>query len=512
VSLLACGNDTALDPDTSSDSSDGGAAGEQGDDSSGSTKSTTASDSTSADSTSSTSSGGSGGADTDGATATGGSGGDSTESDGAGGETSTTADDTTTGGDQTCSFDVNYELSSAIATVGIVTWSTDLEAIDEAQIEFGLTGGDFSMEAPVDLSEPDYRTLLLGMKGDRDYSFRIVASAGDQTCTSEIYSLTTGPVSNSVPTLTRTVQNEAAIAPGFILTASGLGGGRGGSASMAFILDSDGDVVWWAEAPQGAGRAQLNWEGTDMWMSSVNNGGGHGEVRRVSLDGLDVEANVEGLENAHHDFTVLPGGVIATIAYRTGSAAACSTILERAADGSITPIVENVSTLYKPAAECHPNAIHYYAADDSFTLSDRNPNLFVKFTHAGELEWQFGGENPMGPHYPGTWSVNHGHQLLKNGNFLFFNNGQARASSLAREFHLNGSSMTATEVWSYESMFQSGTLGDVQRLPNGNTLIVYSNSGVIHEVDLEGNLVQQIQTGSLGYADHRPTLYGPPSR
>jgi len=99
-----------------------------------------------------------------------------------------------------------------------------LAGIESAHIDFGLSDAYFSLQAPVDLSLPDYRTLLLGMKGERDYSFRIVASAGGQTCTSDTYSLTTGPVSNSVPTLERTVENPALVAPGFIVTASGLGG------------------------------------------------------------------------------------------------------------------------------------------------------------------------------------------------------------------------------------------------------------------------------------------------
>jgi len=35
---------------------------------------------------------------------------------------------------------------------------------------------------------------------------------------------------------------------------------------------------------------------------------------------------------------------------------------------------------------------------------------------------------------------------------------------------------------------------------------------VIHEVDPDGNLVQELATASLGYVDHRPSLYGDPPR
>ena len=361
----------------------------------------------------------------------------------------------------------------------------------------------------MDLEAPRYRTLLLGMKGEREYWFRIVARAGSETCTSETFTLTTGPVANSVPNVQRELMNQARVAPGFIITATGLGGRQGGGGAMAFILDSEGEVVWWAPAPGGTGSARMNWEGTEMWMSAVNNGGAGGQMRRVSMDGLSVEAAVPGLDAAHHDFTVLPGGRIVTIMHREGG---CSRIAERGPDGSITDVIENVSTLYTPVADCHPNAIHYYPEDDSFTLSDRNPNLFVKFRRSGELEWQLGGSDPLGPWMPGEWTVNHGHHLLENGNFLFFNNGRGVPASPVLELAIDPALGTATEVWRYASDKNSSTLGDVQRLPNGNTFITYSNAGVMHEVDPQGQLVQSLATGSLGYATHRPTLYGPPPR
>lgn len=456
--------------------------------------------------------GGSGGAGSagEGSGASAGEAGAPAASGGAGGIGGTASDGGAgAGGEHPCGFEVDATLSSAIPTVGIVTWSVAMQNVDEAHIDFGLTSTGFSLQAPVDLEAPAHRTLLLGMKGERHYSFRIVASAGSETCTSETFALTTGPVANSLPTIRREVLNDGAVAPGFILSTTGLGGRGDGPGPTAFIFDAEGEVVWWTPAPSGAGSARMNWEGTEMWISAVNNGGGGGEMRRVSMDGLDVEPHVTGLDAAHHDFTVLPGGSIVTIMHREGG---CSRIVQRNPDGTLTDVVENVSTLYEPVRDCHPNAIHYHPEDQSFTLSDRNPNLFVKFSRSGELEWQFGGTNALGPWLPGEWKVNHGHHLLPDGHFLFFNNGLGRPASAVREFELDPRAGTATEVWSYVSDKGSATLGDVQRLPNGNTLITYSNAGVMHEVDLQGSLVQSFATGSLGYATHRPTLYGPPPR
>ena len=120
-----------------------------------------------------------------------------------------------------------------------------------------------------------------------------------------------------------------------------------------------------------------------------------------------------------------------------------------------------------------------------------------------------------------TWQVNHGHHLFDNGDFVFFNNGGTITTpSLVREFTLNtsGSTMSATQVAVYQSSGnQHGdSLGDVQRLPNGNTLVTFSNNGLIQELDSSWNVVQTLQapstSGSFGYSDWRTTLYGPPER
>jgi hypothetical protein len=99
-------------------------------------------------------------------------------------------------------FDVAVQLASDVdpsapGTVGIVTWSVDADGITEASIEFGLDT-DYGMTAPVDLEEPEFRTLLLGMKPEQTYHFRIVAMAGGTTYTSEDQTVDTGPATDLV--------------------------------------------------------------------------------------------------------------------------------------------------------------------------------------------------------------------------------------------------------------------------------------------------------------------------
>ena len=73
--------------------------------------------------------------------------------------------------------------------------------------------------------------------------------------------------------------------------------------------------------------------------------------------------------------------------------------------------------------------------------------------------------------------------------------------------------MTATPDWNYSDMGNTATLGDVQKLPNGNILITTSQLGSIQEIDENQELVKSMKLPSLGYTHYRPTLYGePPAR
>jgi hypothetical protein len=412
------------------------------------------------------------------------------------------------GGATTCTFTVNHTQSSAIATVEVVTFSTTLAGITSARIDFGPSGAAPTMSAPVDLAEPMYRTLLLGMKGSREYTFRIVATSPAGTCTSMDYTLTTGAVSSSVPRITRTAMNAAAQDRGFIITSGGVG-----TTGPTVIIDADGDVVWWAMGPEDTSRARMSYDGKHMYMMALNVRNDGGEMRRVLMDGTNPENNLSGLSTGHHDFTVLPDNGIAVIIWRSG----CTAIVERSANGTLTDVVANVSTVYQTTADCHTNAINYYPSDQTYTLSDRNVNLFVKIRRTGELVWQFGGSNARGQTFTGSmsWQVNHGHQLLPDGKFIFFNNGPMQmGASAALEYTLNTTSWTATKsAWEYRaSGVNSAVLGDTQRLPNGNTLVTYSVAGEIHEVTPSGQLVQKIDAQTFGYAEFRKSLYGPPLR
>jgi hypothetical protein len=89
----------------------------------------------------------------------------------------------------------------------------------------------------------------------------------------------------------------------------------------------------------------------------------------------------------------------------------------------------------------------------------------------------------------GLWRTQHQPTLLANGHLLVFDNKSC--AGMSRVIELDP--LTQEMVWSYdgtpENGFYSASSGAAYRLPNGNTLIVESNSGRAFEVTAENEIV-----------------------
>jgi hypothetical protein len=413
---------------------------------------------------------------------------------------------------------VEHAQSSAIGTVTIVTWSSDLAGISEAHIDFGLRDSAWSMSAPVDLSHEGYRTLLLGMKAARDHGFRIVATSALGTCTSDIVPLTTGPLPPEpmAPILIETEEQVGGV-EGFFVATPGISAGTTGPVPGAFVFDTDGDLVWWTpDAISHISAAQMSWDGRAMWYVNANGG----LLYRTSMDGLSTQAFDVG--SANHDLVPLPEGTMALFARAEGADPLHPDHLLAEVDdeGVVTEIVR-LREIYQTAEGYHPNALGYYLRDDTFTISDLELDGFVKVTRLGELVWQLGGDNPKGDFFELIGlerAGGHGHDLGPNGQFVYFDNFFEEEQSAVVELLLDEDTWTAEQRWQYPLGSVCQFLGGAQHLPNGNTSIAYSTGGLLHEVTPSGDLLRTFDTevsaggtfSMLGYVRFRRSLYGPP--
>jgi hypothetical protein len=401
------------------------------------------------------------------------------------------------------SFTIATKLASDVdpnapTTVGIVTWSVNRPAITRAHIDFGLDT-TYGMTAPVELGEQPHRTLLLGMKPARTYHFVVVAEEGVRTFVSSDHVIRTGA---PVPAeLTATpgfhVVNAAAREPGFIITSFWSGAG----AQVPIVLDADGEVVWWyASGPPAIARARLSADGKNLWMTvpSVTTSPAGRPLQRVSMDTLDGEAYPSALTT--HDVTPVHDDVMAYIDY---DASTCASIFEIDPSGT-TRLVFDSTPVVEPST-CHGNSVRYSAPRDEYTFSDADQDVFMIDRATGAVKWRLSEQVPGGN---AAWGGRtHGTYLLSDSILIYANFGGPNYLASAIEYSLAGA-----ELWRFDSGLNAAYMGDVQRLPGGNTLITHGPPSEIQEVDAMGNVVLTIdgEGRNFGYSEWRATLYGPP--
>jgi hypothetical protein len=400
-----------------------------------------------------------------------------------------------------CNINVTSSMSDQIATVGIVEFTADGD-VTGAQIEYG-PDTNYGMTAPVDVEAANHRTLVLGMKPSSDYHARVVIGG----CASDDFTLTTGPKPTNLPNIQITTNNADALFGGYLVNGTYQTG-------PAYILDADGDFVWWWDEGE-VTRARMSYDGKYMWIAKGNVPEGQAKVVRVSMDGMEREDMSSQFAGLNHDFTVLPDETIYFVAYGNNG---CDDIKERTPDGNVTTIANSGDIL--GTGMCHCNAIQYSRDDDTLVFGELDNSAYMKIKRDGTVVWILGGGGANQFTGSGaTWERQHNLHVLDANHLLIFNNGpmSGGSGSVAFEIELDTGSMTATRGWEYTAnpTISNPIMGDAQRLDNGNTLVTYSYQGIVHEVSPDGELLQSLSWGiggAIGYSMKRASLYGPPPK
>ena len=130
----------------------------------------------------------------------------------------------------------------------------------------------------------------------------------------------------------------------------------------------------------------------------------------------------------------------------------------------------------------HTNSV-FVDDDGNIIISSRHLDEITKINRTDStIMWRLGGNanqftftnDPV--HFLGQ----HHARRIDNGHLTLFDNGRAGNNyhyATGKEYALDENLMTATLAWSYieDSSSFSVSMGDVQRLPNGNTVIGYGN-------------------------------------
>ncbi len=189
----------------------------------------------------------------------------------------------------------------------------------------------------------------------------------------------------------------------------------------------------------------------------------------------------------HHEFRPVPGKTGRFFAF-TGEKKACGT------EFNSQVVVEHDLETKKHVWEwrlcehwmppevvkdwSHLNTIDVFPAVDALLLSSRDQNTLFKVSYPeGELLWGLGEQGDFA-YDPGMQFYHqHDPQLTPDGTILMFDNGlhDQREWSRALEIAYDPETMTAETVWEFrpEPDIYAPVWGDADRLPNGNTLVVF---------------------------------------
>jgi hypothetical protein len=292
----------------------------------------------------------------------------------------------------------------------------------------------------------------------------------------------------------------------------------------AYIADADGDIVWAYDFARDVTSARMSYDGKHVWLNGANTPSTQGAVvHRIAMDGSTDEDLSDKFVGQNHQLAVLPDEAVAFYAYGENG---CDDVKEYSPATESVRTIANTGTAQGGASACHIVNIQYWPADDSLVYSDRDNQTLVKIRRRdGATVWVVGGPHATIAGAPWV-GAQHSIDLLGLDRLLVFNNNMRSVAngpegtgdgSIAIELVLDLTAMTATEAWSYQADpgIPNEVMGDVQRLPSGNTAIAYSTKGVLQEVSPDGTLLQEWTWplgASFGYIEKRATLYGPPPR
>ena len=168
----------------------------------------------------------------------------------------------------------------------------------------------------------------------------------------------------------------------------------------------------------------------------------------------------------------------------------------------------------------HCNAIEL-DNDGNIMISSRHLDEITKINRAtGAIIWRMGGLNNQFTFIndPIRFTYQHAIRRISNGNITIYDNGNFHSPKVSRavEYSLNEVTKTAAQVWEFKNTpaIYGSAMGNVQRLPGGNTLISWGTTNpTVTEVTPAGTKAFQMTfpAGTYTYRVFKFPWGGPPT-
>ncbi len=267
------------------------------------------------------------------------------------------------------------------------------------------------------------------------------------------------------------------------------------------ILDNDGNPVWYLKSSDRRRDFKVQKDGRLTMLVHR----GYGEGSHIAMDStyavVDTFFYPADYKIDEHELQVLPNGhyflIVTDTRYvdmsdsvaggKSNALVVGNHVAEMDADDNCILLWRSwdhfdiTDAIYEHLDASYIDYVHMNAIEidhDGHILTSSRFLSEVSKIHrqTGEFIWRLGGVNNQFDWVNDDLQISYQHDIrvLSDGHYTVFDNGNHNASYLTRglEVELDTVNWTATKIWEFNNdSSYSRYLGNVQRLPNGNTLI-----------------------------------------
>lgn len=389
----------------------------------------------------------------------------------------------------------------AVVTVLEVRWRDD-DPSGQAWVEHGPAGGPLERRSVEVEAEPGWRrVLVMGYPALTDVDLRPVVEREGERQVGRTVTAATGALPSGLPTFELLAWEKDAVQPGYLL-----GAGLGNDYSAVYVLDRDGQLVWYRTWEWGLVVMDVEEDlrgGLVVGVAHLDDPT-YGRIERFGWDAEAIETFE--LPYAHHAVEQPAPGVYTCIqADIRENSDGQATIGDRlvqlyAEDGrteelfnawDVLPYTEHDRMAGRPEGLdwTHANGLRWDDARGSYLLSFRNLDLVLELDGTtGEVlrNMGVGGEYRVEPS-DDAFAFPHSPAWGGEDSLLVFDSQSldGKIPSRVIEYHVDDEALTLTTswVWSPGDGRRVPALGEVMRLANGHTLTNWGTFGEIIEIE-----------------------------
>lgn len=402
---------------------------------------------------------------------------------------------------------MHLRLRPGLGTVPELSWVQLVDAT--TWLEFQHSGEAWRSSPRVERETGAHQELMLGLPYGVEVSARLQLETANGELISYEFTTETAERPPSLPRARLLQSDPARYEPtaNYIVTSMNRKGDTRYGRWWVMILDRKGRVVWGRPTHEDyvSRYVRVSRDGRHLlvdfdsyWVQG--NAGADSLVLRMQLDGqVSQRWATPGL---HHAFTELPGDRIAWMALEGSYSNETLRVVDTAGQEEVVWNCREdwVDQHALPSSTCGTNGLFWHEATDRYLVSSWGMDTVAEVDAPtgsttrwfGQIEdsWSFDPPDSEFDWQHGPIYTEEGHLMVSSRRY----DETGEPETVVYEYELEEKSQTLREVWSFgkgEGIY-GAYMGEVHRLPGGNTLHNYGEESRLREATPEGDVVWEL--------------------